>query len=146
MILISHRGNIKGRTKYENHPDYILSSLGLGYDVEIDVWHMSGKYYLGHDEPQYNIEESFLKKEGLWCHAKNSTSLVEMIKKPEIHCFWHESDEYTITSRGKIWIYPNKKPLENGILVLRGEQRLPDNIKIAGICSDYISNFRKLKK
>jgi len=146
MILISHRGNIKGRTKYENHPDYISEALRLGYDVEVDVWNISGKYYLGHDSPQFLIKEDFLTKQGLWCHAKDPLSLVEMTKNPEIHCFWHEEDQYTLTSKGKIWIYPNKKPLEGGILVLQGEQVPPSSVKLAGICSDFVSIFRELKK
>tara|TARA_B100001113_G_C20669658_1_gene431610 strand:- start:25 stop:465 length:441 start_codon:yes stop_codon:yes gene_type:complete len=146
MILISHRGNITGKTKHENHPDYILKALKLGYDVEIDVWNIAGDFYLGHDNPQYLVKKEFLKTQGLWCHAKNPMSLVEMAKNPWIHYFWHEEDQYTLTSRGKIWIYPDKKPLEDGILVLQEEQLPPDNIRLAGVCSDFVSIFRKLKK
>ena len=32
-MLISHRGNIDGITKYENQPSYIDDAIQLGYDV-----------------------------------------------------------------------------------------------------------------
>ena len=52
QILISHRGNIDGRNvEYENNPNYIEAAINLGYDVEIDVWFIDGKFMLGHDEP-----------------------------------------------------------------------------------------------
>ena len=38
MILISHRGNINGRSfKDENQPTYIDTAISAGYDVEIDI-------------------------------------------------------------------------------------------------------------
>jgi hypothetical protein len=54
MILISHRGNLNGKdVDNENNPLYIDRALGKGYDVEVDVWYVNGKWYLGHDEPTY---------------------------------------------------------------------------------------------
>ena len=56
MRLIAHRGNITGPDpSRENHPDYIRQAIDLGYNVEIDVWRIGGKFILGHDEPQYEI-------------------------------------------------------------------------------------------
>ena len=56
MKLISHRGNLNGPNKeHENHPDYIWEALQAGYEVEIDVWWVDGKFKLGHDEPQYDF-------------------------------------------------------------------------------------------
>ena len=79
MILISHRGNIDGKlSEYENNPNYILAAINLGYDVEIDVWFIDGKFMLGHDEPTHEVDYKFLMNEKLWCHAKNLDSLIEM--------------------------------------------------------------------
>ena len=79
MILISHRGNIDGKIpEYENNPNYIEAALGLGYDVEVDVWFVDGKFMLGHDEPQYETDYKFLMNEKLWCHAKHLDSLFEI--------------------------------------------------------------------
>jgi hypothetical protein len=49
MKFISHRGNLSGRNpESENSPSYINMALKLGYDVEVDVWYIDGKWYLGH--------------------------------------------------------------------------------------------------
>ena len=90
MILISHRGNLNGKSDRENQPDYIGEALDQGFDVEIDVWYHQHEFYLGHDEPQYKIDEKFLEKEGLWCHAKNIDALNQMIENERIHCFFHQ--------------------------------------------------------
>jgi hypothetical protein len=50
MILISHRGNINGKQPdKENHPLYIFEAIKQGFQVEIDVWFIDGKFKLGHD-------------------------------------------------------------------------------------------------
>ena len=141
MILIAHRGNIKGADKRENMPTYIAEALNGGYDAEIDVWLTKQGYFLGHDNPQYAISKSFLRQPGVWCHAKNSSAFRDMLQDTGIHCFWHENDDYTLTSRGRIWIFPDKEPLGNGILVLREGQPIP-NPKLGGICSDFVGDYR----
>ena len=60
MILISHRGNLNGKTDDENKPKYIEEALSQGFDVEVDVWYDNKQFYLGHDEPQYLIQKDFL--------------------------------------------------------------------------------------
>ena len=82
MILISHRGNITGPNKeMENKPEYIEKTLKMGYDVEVDVWCFGdGGYWLGHDKPQYYVDESFLRNKKLWCHAKNIQGLYSMLE------------------------------------------------------------------
>jgi hypothetical protein len=50
MVLISHRGNIDGvNQNFENQPNYIDDAIKAGYDVEVDIWYIGGKLYLGHD-------------------------------------------------------------------------------------------------
>jgi len=135
MILISHRGNLNGmNTERENSPDYIEEALSHGFDVEIDVWDISGSYFLGHDEPKYLVKKNFLKNEHLWCHAKNIQGLYSMLKD-SIHCFWHQEDDVTLTSEGYIWTYPGKDLTKNSIAVL--SETKPD-VAVAGICSDYV--------
>jgi hypothetical protein len=140
MILISHRGNIDGRIpEYENNPNYIEAALELGYDVEVDVWFVDGKFMLGHDEPQYETYYKFLMNEKLWCHAKHLDALFEM-KKYAIHYFWHETDTVTLTSKNYVWAYPGKQPIKGSIAVL--PERDNDNVLLCkGICSDYIKRY-----
>ncbi len=139
LILISHRGNLNGKSDRENSPEYIEEALNSGYDVEIDVWFHQHEFYLGHDEPQYRVEEKFLYKEGLWCHAKNIDALNRMIDNGKIHCFWHQEDDVTLTSRGYLWTYSGKQLTSKSIAVLPKE-KVSD--KIAGICSDYIGDYK----
>jgi hypothetical protein len=141
MVLIAHRGNVSGKNpEKENSPLYIESALNQGFDVEIDVWVKNEKYYLGHDEPIYNIEESFLVNEKVWCHAKNIEALYKMLNNSKINCFWHQDDDFTLTSSGFIWTYPGKPLTEKSICVLPG---LNEKIsKCYGICSDTVYNFK----
>ena len=137
MILISHRGNLNGKSDEENHPNHIDIALRQGFDVEIDVWKVLDEYYLGHDEPQYKVNMKFLKNEKLWCHAKNIEALYDM-NKEGVHCFWHQTDDVTLTSKGYLWTYPNKDLTQNSIAVL---PKAKPKIDVAGICSDYIVRF-----
>ena len=149
MILISHRGNLNGISSRENRPGYIHNALVQDFDVEIDVWYVDGNFWLGHDIPQYKIEENFLETPKLWCHAKNIDALNEMLKE-EIHCFWHQDDDVVLTSCGFIWTSPGKQLTSKSIVVLpelnngNNITMLPKNI--LGICSDFIVNYNIVNK
>jgi len=144
MIYIAHRGNYDGQNLHnENTIHQINKCLNLNYDVEIDVWYVDNKFYLGHDAPNEVIKTEFLKNPKLWCHAKNKEALIKMIQYSDIHCFWHEQDKYTLTSRGFIWAYPGQKIGTNTICV---KPEICDyslsSIKYCyGICSDHIIHF-----
>lgn len=145
MILISHRGNIdRIIPESENNPEYVLSAIEKGYDCEIDVWYKEGQWYLGHDYPEYGIELSFLKNNKLWCHAKNLQALQQLLKN-NIHCFWHQEDDYTITSKGFIWTYPGNKLTKDSICVMpETNSKNFDISNCLGICSDEIKKFKEL--
>jgi len=145
MIFISHRGNVNGiNSGRENNPIYILEALNKGYDCEIDVWLIKDRLYLGHDKPQYEINLKFLQNNKLWCHAKNLSALEYMLLH-SVHCFWHQSDDYTITSKGVIWAYPGKELSRNSICVMpeSNEAAYHEKIVCTGICSDFIEKYRK---
>jgi len=142
MILISHRGNISGIDKQsENKPDYILNALNIGYNVEVDIWHHKNELYLGHDEPIILLPEELLEyKDKLWFHAKNLDALTKL-KKLDVHYFWHQNDDITITSKGYWWTYPGKKLFNNSICVLP-EKFNQDISSCAGCCSDVIGRYK----
>lgn len=145
---ISHRGNLYGKNpEKENNPDYILEALSLGYDVEIDVWYIDNKLYLGHDEPQYNIDVNFLKNDKLWCHAKNYKALTYLLKH-NIHTFYHNTDNVILTSKQIPWIYPGCEIDEYGICVLPElpQSKYTNDIlrNVYGICSDYIVKYKTI--
>lgn len=143
MILISHRGNINGiNKKYENNPTYIQSAIKKGYNVEIDVWYKNA-FFLGHDRPQFKVSQKFLENKKFWCHAKNLEAL-EKLQKLKTKYFWHQEDDYTLTSNGYIWTYPGKKLSKKSICVLPelNKKKLPK--LISGICSDFIERYKNL--
>ena len=137
MKIISHRGNLKGPDPLkENSVTAIINALNLNFDVEIDVWYKKNSWYLGHDKPIHKIDERFLESKKLWCHAKNLEALDLMLKNKKIHSFWHQNDDFTITSRGYIWTYPDKNTTHNSVIVLKNKKdRLPK--KCFGICTDF---------
>ena len=148
MILISHRGNTQGiESKLENKPSFIDRSLNMGYDVEVDIWLNDGKLYLGHDLPQFLIDEMWLAQRinQLWIHCKNIDSIIHFNKSTlKFNYFFHESDKVTLTSKNFIWAYPGNQPIEKSIAVLP-EIHNENLSKCIGICSDYIKKYKNLK-
>ena len=144
MILISHRGNIDGKcTERENHPNYIDEAIFLGYDVEVDVWSIGGVLFLGHDMPQYEIQQEWLLKryDKLWIHCKNTEVIDWLRSVKEFNWFWHEEDTLALTSQQFIWVYPGKQPILNSIAVMPEiHNEVVSYCK--GICSDYIKKYK----
>ena len=164
-FLISHRGNINGKNEvFENHPDYITTTIDKGYSCEIDVWWANWSisndrrkdykdyyWFLGHNFPTYKIGIEWLKIyneiDSIWCHAKNIDTLYEL-QKENIHCFFHDRDSVTLTSRGFLWTYPGKKLTKNSICVLPETTKMIQTegfIQIcAGVCSDFIKEYKEI--
>ncbi len=148
MIYISHRGNINGRIEEaENKPEYIDDTLRIGFDVEVDVWYIDGNWWLGHDEPQYQIDFEWIDKRAnkLWVHCKNKEAVEYFVENEDdckdINWFWHEEDTLTLTSYGYIWAYPGKQPIKKSIAVMP-EIHMDDINVCSGICSDYIQKYK----
>ena len=150
MIWIAHRGNIKQKEPHlENHPDYLMAAIQKGYDVEVDVWLVDNNWVLGHDAPQYQVSSSFLAHNQMWLHAKNLLALARLVKEKH-HCFWHQEDDVTLTSRGYLWTFPGKELMPGSISVMpEFVQYSPQELqRCAGICTDrieYYQNFLSSK-
>jgi len=146
MKLIAHRGLIAGPdSNLENSPDQITRALTAGYDCEVDLRVIDGKLYLGHDQADYEIPESFLKQSGLWIHCKNVAALDFCHDDINLNYFWHNTDDYTLTSRGYVWAYPGRELTKWSIMVMP-EWEDPTltntiNVNCFGICSDYVSKL-----
>jgi hypothetical protein len=143
VILISHRGNLHGKASKENNPKRLKEILNQVYNIEVDVWLVKDRLFLGHDKPEYEVNLKFLQNEKFWCHAKNLAALEFMLLN-NIHCFWHQEDDYTITSKGYIWTYPGKPVCKKSIIVCK---TLEDTMRyckmdIAGVCSDYVEKLK----
>jgi hypothetical protein len=153
MKLIAHRGNINGpNPSEENNPDYIEKAISDGYDVEIDVRYdrYEEQFYLGHDKSQYLVSKYWLAQnmEKLWVHCKNIEALYEFSNKGGYNYFWHQEDDFTLTSKKYIWSYPGKPYTPNSVIVM------PEwNLKVEsfsdlkvyncfGVCSDYVGRIK----
>ena len=145
MIKIAHRGNYKGRDALrENLPDYIEEAIAAGFDVEVDVWLIDGKWMLGHDFPEHEVPLSFFERPQIWTHAKNLVGYVSLYNRKEVHTFWHDKDDFVYTSKGIKWA-------NVGILTYDGVMVMPERSPAMtemlkngheplGVCSD---DFRK---
>jgi len=143
--IISHRGNLNGRkANEENHPEYLRNALKAGFNVEVDVWFVEGKLLLGHDKPLYEINERFLTDERMWCHVKNLSALERLLLNKKINCFWHENDNYALTSKGQIWTHKNNKINKNCIIMSNSVSI--NKLECFGICTDFPVKYQKLLK
>jgi len=145
MILISHRGNLNGPNPLrENSPKYIDETILAGYEVEVDVWMVEGSLFLGHDEPQYGINQNWLNERSnmIWIHCKNTEAMEWFNMIGGFNYFWHQEDTVTLTSMNYIWAYPGKQPIKRSIAVMPEINK--DNLsECIGVCSDYIINYYK---
>ncbi len=144
MKFIAHRGNMYGPDEMENSISHIENAIYKGYDAEIDLWRINGRWYSGHDNPYWTIKDvGWLDdhRSQLWCHAKNLDALRALLDM-KMHCFWHNQDAFTLTSNGYIWVHQdiafqiedtnvNTKKL---IFVQSGR---PIPVPCHGVCADY---------
>ncbi len=156
MKLIAHRGNTYGpNSEKENSPNYIDQALSDGYDVEIDVRYdpLTTKFWLGHDEPQYSVSWKWManRHELLWIHCKDITTLHEFTKysaTKTYHYFWHDNDDFTLTSNNYIWTFPGKPYTPRSVMVLPEWNTKIGNlndlrvIDCYAICSDYVAHIK----
>lgn len=146
MKYIAHRGLFVGPNKeLENQPKQINYALSQGYDCEIDLWQVNGELLLGHDEPDYLVNEEFLQKIGLWIHAKNLAAL-RWLTQTGLNYFWHQEDDFVLTSNNYIWTFPGKDLTMRSIMVMpeHKDQTLENaiNAKCFAICSDFVEKIK----
>jgi len=148
MIIIAHRGLTDGPDKLlQNNPGQVQRALDMGFDAEIDVWFIDGKYFLGHDTPDYEVKWNWLTQPNLWMHCKNLPAFFDMRSRTVIHnYFWHENDAVVLTSRGNIWTFFGKPATASpeSICVMpevsynwNEIEKLVNSDKWMGVCTDY---------
>lgn len=150
MRIIAHRGNVSGpQPDLENRPEYIEAAIRLGFDVEVDIWRSNDQLSLGHDRPEFPIDERFLLEwhDKLWIHAKNIQGLTYCLglsQAPQtLNVFAHQSDEFVVTSGGFVWTSPGKE-LSVRSVALQFEQMSQVPSGIVGLCTDYASFYDNL--
>ena len=152
MKLIAHRANLNGPNPLtENSPEQIQHCIESGVDVEIDVRYdpKTERLWLGHDEPQHAVTWWWLagRSQHLWIHCKDITPLHAFANGTSgYNYFWHQEDDFTLTSKQYIWTYPGK-PYTNQSVIVTPEWNEPDwdTLRVTdcyGICTDYVEKLR----
>ena len=142
--IISHRGNIDGPIpNKENRPSYIDCALSSGYNVEVDIRCIDGKYWLGHDTPDYQVNLEWInkRKDNIWFHCKDLESSSKFTSLDAI-CFCHTSDPYVLVNNSYIWVHDLTMKLdENCIIPLINQFDIINfnNKFVYGICTDYVT-------
>ena len=139
MIIISHRGNIAGPDRdSENTVEQINKAINLSFQVEVDVWYVDKKLYLGHDTPDTLVKLSFLQNKNIWCHAKNIEALFYLLEN-KVHVFWHQNDDFTLTSNNFLWTFPGNTLTKKSICVLPEKTKYIESElrNCAGVCTDF---------
>jgi hypothetical protein len=154
MKIISHRGNIDGpQSITENTIQSIEAALGMGFDVEVDVWKVGDIVYLGHDGPQEQVPTHYYNDPRIWFHCKNVDALNHLrlfaLLPHKLKYFWHQTDDYCLVSNEKIWVYPGKPLLYDSIAVI--PEILPEYCAYGdelwschAICTDYPLRYKSL--
>jgi len=137
MKFISHRGNLKGPSTYENTRKQITKVLKGGVDCEIDVRFLDNKFLLGHDHPIEEVSLEFLKTKNLWVHCKNLDCL-KILSTTNINCFAHENDSYVLTSHNYIWTFYGEEVTERSVIVDLNKNWSTMDYNCYGVCSDYM--------
>lgn len=136
--IYAHRGNIDGpENPLENTVELAEKALGMGYGVELDVWFKNDCFFLGHDQPKQKVSKQYLINNNFLIHCKNYQAFRELYLNPNIHCFYHNDEPFTLTNLGKCLVH--EKIVENfnhnDIVVDLNSRKITD--KAYGVITDY---------
>jgi len=151
LIIIAHRGNLDGPNSNENSPTQIDTAIQQNFDCEIDLWEIDQYLYLGHDFGMYKVTLDWIlaRKDKLWIHCKNYSclKLFMSLESLGLNFFWHQNDDYTLTSKKKIWVYPGQILLDGSIAVLPENFTENENSNLLSrcfaICTDFALEYRR---
>lgn len=149
MKLIAHRGLINGPdVQLENEPDHVVAMLAAGYDCEVDVWLKDDQWFLGHDSAAYPILHAYLFQPGLWLHCKNAEAL-HALGRTKLNYFWHDTDQFTLTSHRWVWTFPGGPLTDRSVCVLPewddSSLESTKTMNCYGICSDHIKRIEAFR-
>tara|TARA_R110000824_G_scaffold316973_1_gene504207 strand:- start:49 stop:573 length:525 start_codon:yes stop_codon:yes gene_type:complete len=174
MKLIAHRGNLYGANPArENTPKYIEEAIKSGFDVEIDIraqrrvadfavataqakkseiesimadssWKY--RYILGHDQGETEVPYEWLLQHAdkLWVHCKDLASLRALYGSP-LNYFWHQEDDFTLTSQNIIWTYPMKSVTDKSVIVCFTEEEARNYVydyPLFGVCCNWVGKLK----
>jgi len=159
MKIIAHRGNLNGPDPArENTIEQAEKCFALGFDVELDAWHIDGNMFLGHDEPNTKIDPMWILRPNhkLWLHWKNTDGLLwamygfEFLLNPIFsNYFMHDNEPFVETTSGAYWLYPGTPITDDMLSAPAIVACLPelapdwDTSQATHICTDYPIMYRE---
>lgn len=155
MIIISHRGNLKGPdSSIENKPEQIDLCISMNLEVEIDLRLKDKKPFLGHDLPQYEITSDWIesRKDNLLIHVKDFDALAWLRENnPKARYFCHQNDDYTLISNGDIWVHNLDISLNSDCIIPLIDENSLKNFNfskngVKGICTDYVFMLKDIMR
>ncbi len=119
LLWILHRGLQNGpSSELENQEEILWARVKEGWHVELDLWIKDKSLWLGHDGPQRPLRDhSLLHHPNVWIHAKHLPA-AQYCLEHNYHCFVHDTDCGTLTSKQYLWCYPGSSAGPRSIVVL----------------------------
>jgi len=157
MFYISYQGIFNG-SDYEdaNTPKQIGKALSAGFSVNIDVWRIDNKLYVGNNQPTIEVTEKYIQGNRFWINAKNTDMQTWIATQPPRlypNYFHFEASTppppYATASNGKL-ITPGTVPINlNSVMYLPeiNDRSLLTMVKVRAyaICSTYLKTIRRMR-
>ncbi len=157
MIYISYRGIFDGNNLEDaNTPKQLGKAFSAGFSCMVDVWRVSGKLYLGNDQPITEVTEKYLQGPKWWINARDTDMQNWLLTQPSNlypNYFWFDASTppppYATASNGKL-ITPGTVPINSNSVIFLPEitdQSLLStvNLRCFGICSTDLSYIRRMR-
>lgn len=151
MLIVSHRGLIKGPNEYrENNPIHLDKVIAEGYCLEVDIRFSNDKFWLGHDKETYEVDVWWIleRKNSIIFHCKNIEAASRLRRLDvSINYFGHASDSFVAINNGLLWVHSIDLPLNEYCIIPLIDDKAVNEFKlttrIAGICTDYVELAQK---
>lgn len=146
--IFAHRANIQGRSDRENDPEQIEACLARGLGVEVDLHQRDGRFFFGHDTPDYEVELERFDVAGVIFHLK--TPQVPTLRSAD--AFALERDAYAFTLRGYLWTNYETPISARSIVCAPELVGAPESLDAfvarasgaSGICTDFPARVAEL--
>ncbi len=103
MKLVAKRGIFEGPgSGEENTFEQVKLALSKGFDVEVDVWLVDGKFFLGHDGPKVEVDKTFFNDTRIWSHCKTKDTYYRLVRSPQTLPFLHDDEDFALLKGGKL--------------------------------------------
>ena len=140
MIPVSKKGTEKSMTV--SRPELIFSEV-MTTSVSWLISSATKPFQLPLTIPPHFPSLTLERKDKLFIHCKNFDALSALIKT-KLTIFYHEKEQYTIVSNGKIWAHNIDEICNECIIPLLSKEELityldkNKNHNAWGICSDFV--------